>query len=118
MAGRSTQRGGILFTLVFIAMLAMIGLIAAEAAPTYLEYQAVVKAINKAKDASTVQEIRNTFDKAAQIDDIRSITGKDLEITKAGDQNVVSFKYNKEQHLFGPAYLLLKYAGTTAAAKK
>ena len=118
MAGKFNQRGGILFTLVFVAMLAMIGLIAAEAAPTYLEYQAVMKAIVKSKDASTVAEIRKTFDKAAQIDDIRSIVGNDLEVTKVGDQNVVSFKYNKEQHLFGPAYLLLKYAGTTATAKK
>ena len=31
-------------------------------------------------------------------------------ITKEGDRNVVSFAYNKEIHMFGPAFLLLKYA--------
>ena len=111
MAGKFNQRGGILFTLVFVAMLAMIGLIAAEAAPTYLEYQAVMKAIVKSKDASTVAEIRKTFDKAAQIDDINAISGKDLIVTKEGDKVVVAFAYNKEIHMFGPAFLLLKYVG-------
>ena len=39
------------------------------------------------------------------------ITGKDLDVTKDGDKVVVSFAYDKEIHLFGPAFLLLKYAG-------
>jgi hypothetical protein len=58
-----------------------------------------------------VAEVRQIFDKAAQIDDIKSITAKDLEVTKEGDKVVVKFAYNKEIHMFGPAYLLLKYAG-------
>ena len=55
--------------------------------------------------------MRSIFDKAAQIDDIKSITGKDLEIGKEGDKVVVSFAYNKEIHIGGPVYLLLKYTG-------
>jgi hypothetical protein len=58
-----------------------------------------------------VAEVRSSFDKAAQIDDITSITGKDLDVTKQGDKIVVSFAYNKEIPIGGPAYLLLKYAG-------
>ncbi|MEA3393729.1 MAG: DUF4845 domain-containing protein, partial [Pseudomonadota bacterium] len=49
--------------------------------------------------------------KAAQIDDIKSISGKDLEVTKEGDTVVVSFAYQREIHLAGPAWLTLKYAG-------
>ena len=39
------------------------------------------------------------------------IAGKDLDISKEGDKVVVKFAYNREIHMFGPAYLLLKYAG-------
>jgi hypothetical protein len=114
MAGNSKQRGvSFLFALIFVAMLACIGLIVAQAFPTYLEYTATVKAIHKAKEGGTVLDVRNIFDKAAQIDDIKSIAGKDLEISKQGDKVVVSFAYTKEIHMFGPAYVLLKYAANT-----
>lgn len=108
------QRGvSFLFALIFVGLIACIGLILAQVFPTYLEYTAAVKAINKAKEGSTVQDVRNIFDKAAQIDDIRSIAGKDLEITKQGDGVVVAFAYNKEIHMFGPAYVLMKYVANT-----
>ena len=114
MAGKSKQRGISFFTLIFvIGVLACVGLLAAQAFPTVIEYQAALKAINKAKDGASVQEVRSIFDKAADINSITAITGKDLEITKNGDETVVSFAYDKEIHMFGPAYLLLKYRGTS-----
>jgi len=76
-----------------------------------VEYQAVLKAVERAKAGSSPAEVRTIFDKAAQVDDIKSITGKDLEVTRNGDKTVVKFAYNKEIHMFGPAFLLLKYAG-------
>jgi len=110
-SSRARQAGISMFGLVFvIAVLAGLGVLAAQAFPTVVEYQAVVKAIEKSKGGSSPAEVRNTFDKAAQIDDIKSVTGKDLEVTKQGDRNVVKVAYNKEIHMFGPAYLLLKYA--------
>ena len=99
--------------LIFVAILACVGLIGAQAFPTVLEYQAAVKAINRAKDAGTVADIRASFDRAAQVDNITAIKGTDLEITKNGDQAEVSFAYDKEIHMFGPAYLLLKYEATS-----
>jgi hypothetical protein len=45
------------------------------------------------------------------VDDISSIKGTDLTVSKEGEKVVVSFAYNKEIELFGPAYLLLKYQG-------
>lgn len=114
MAGNSRQRGfSFLVAMFMVGTIACVGLIAAQVFPTYLEYQGAIKAIHKAKDGATVLDVRNIFDKAAQIDDIRTITGKDLEITKQGDQVVVSFAYNKEIHLFAQAYLVMKYAGST-----
>jgi hypothetical protein len=114
MAGKSRQRGISFLTLVFIlAVLGSVGAVAMQTLPSFLEYQASLKAINKAKDEVTVAGVRSAFDRYAQVNDINSIHGKDLEVTKNGDQVVVAFNYQKEFHLFGPAWLLLKYAGTS-----
>jgi Tfp pilus assembly major pilin PilA len=106
------QRGvSFIGVLIVVGILAFAGVIAAQAFPTVIEYQAVVKAVNKAKDGESVAEVRTLFDKAAQIDDIKSITAKDLQVGKEGDKTVVSFAYNKEIHIAGPTFLLIKYAG-------
>ena len=114
MTAKSRQRGVSLFTLVFIlAVLGVFGAVGLRAFPSVVEYQAALKAINRAKDEGTVVAVRAAFDRAAQIDNITSINGKDLEVTKDGDKVVVSFAYDKEFHLFGPAWLTLKYVGTS-----
>lgn len=106
------QRGVSFLGLVVVgAFLAMGGVIAAQVFPTFLEYQAIGKAANKASMGSTVPEVRSLFDKQSAVDDFKSISGKDLEVTKEGDKIVVSFAYQREIHLAGPAYLVLKYAG-------
>ncbi|MCY7305002.1 MAG: DUF4845 domain-containing protein [Rhodoferax sp.] len=109
---RSRQRGISFIGLLIVGgLLAVVGVIAAEAFPTVVEFQAVTKAVNKASAGSSVPEVRTIFDKAADIDNIKSIKGKDLEITKEGDKVVVSFAYQRQIHLAGPAYLTLKYVG-------
>jgi beta-lactam-binding protein with PASTA domain len=114
MAAKKAQRGISFITVLFIVgMLAALGVMLMQAFPSFLEYQSALKAINKAKEAGTVAEIRKSFDRAAEIDNITSLTGKDLTIAKNGDQVEVSFAYDKEFHMFGPAYLLLKYQGTS-----
>lgn len=112
-SSRSRQAGISFFGLVFVmVVLAGLAVLAAQVAPTAIEYQAAVKAVNRAKDAGSVADIRSAFQKSADIDDIQSLMAKDLVIAKEGDRNVVSFAYNKEIHMFGPAFLLLKYAYT------
>ncbi|WP_325001667.1 DUF4845 domain-containing protein [Ramlibacter sp.] len=111
---RSRQSGISFFGLIIvIAVLAAVGVVVAQAVPTAVEYQAAVKAAERAKDGANPVEVRAAFDRSAQIDDIKSITARDLEITRAGDRNVVKFAYNKEIHMFGPAFLLIKYAYQT-----
>lgn len=109
---KSKQRGISFIGILFVGgILAFAGVIAAQAIPTAIEFQAVTKAASKAKEGNSVAEVRSIFDKAAQIDDIKSISGKDLEVTKDNGKTVVAFAYNKEIHIGGPAYLLLKYTG-------
>ena len=106
------QRGisfiGILFVGVVVAC---VGIVAAQVAPTLIEFQAITKAASKAASGNTVAEVRSIFDKAGAVDDIHSISGKDLEVTKADEKTVVAFAYTREIHMAGPAYLLLKYNG-------
>lgn len=109
---RSRQRGISFLGLVFVGgVLAVVGVVAAQVFPTFVEYQAVVKAAKKASGGSTVPEVRSLFDRAAEVDNITSMKAKDLEITKDGETIVVKFAYEREIHLAGPAYLTLKYAG-------
>ena len=106
------QRGMSFIGLLIVGgLLAVTGVVVAQAIPTVIEYQAVLKAVNKAKDGNTVPEVRSIFDKAASIDNITSISAKELDVTKEGDKVVVSFAYQREIHLAGPAFLTLKYAG-------
>jgi beta-lactam-binding protein with PASTA domain len=107
---KSQQRGISFIGLVIVAsLLAMAGVVAAQIFPTVLEYQAISKAVDRAKAGQSVPEARMIFDKATAIDDIKSVSGKDLEVTKEGDKVVVFVAYQREIHLTGPAFLVLKY---------
>jgi hypothetical protein len=55
--------------------------------------------------------VRSLFDKAAIIDDIHSINGRALEISKENDRVIVAFAYEREIHLAGPAWLVMRYSG-------
>ncbi|QKO21007.1 DUF4845 domain-containing protein [Rhodoferax sp. BAB1] len=112
---KSAQRGITFIGLLFIGgILAVSGVILAQIVPTAIELQAIHKAAKKAAaEGGTVADVRAVFDRAAAIDDIKSISGKDLTVTKNGDKVVVSFAYEREIHLTGPAWLTLKYEGQT-----
>ena len=109
------QRGASIITIIFIlAVLGVVGAVGLQIFPGLLEYQAALKAINKAKDeGGSVAQVRSTFDKMADVNSISSIKGSDLTITKNGDDTVVSFAYEREYHLVGPAWITMKYEGQT-----
>lgn len=113
-SSKGRQAGISFFGLIIVmVVLACLGILAAQALPSALEYQAIVKAVERAKDGGTPQEVRTSFERAAAVDDIKSISARDLEITKVENRNVVKLAYDKQIHMFGPAYLLLKYAYQT-----
>lgn len=113
-APRSRQRGITFFGFLFNAVLfAVVGVVGAQVVPTYLEYVAIGRAAESARGGQTPAEARTLFDKAAAINDIKSISGKDIEVTKEGEKVVVAYAYQREIHLVGPAFLTLKYAGRT-----
>jgi len=110
--GVSAQRGLSPIVVMFSAILVIcVGLIVAQVVPIWIEKQTINKAVNAAKNGSTADEVRAIFDRAAIIDDIHSISGKDLVVSEAGDMLVVSYAYEREIPLFGPAVLVLRYQG-------
>ncbi len=119
--GKRAQRGITLFGLLFWAIIiGMVSLVAIKIVPTSIEYFTIMKAINKVSgdtSATTVPQIRAAFEKQREIDDFKSITGKDLTITKENEQVVVGFAYDSEIELFKPVYLLVKYEGRSKAGK-
>lgn len=112
---RRHQKGLSLFSFVAIAVLAVAVFgIGAQSLPILLEYQAATKAAQKAaNEGSTVPEVRAAFDRAAQIDDIKSVTGKDLDVSKIDDRVVVGFEYERDVPLVGPAYLVYRFSHQT-----
>lgn len=111
LANRSRQRGlsfiGLVFMVAIVVALVAVG---AQSVPVFLENQAINKAAKKAAaEGSTVAEVKASFDRAAAIDDIKSISGNDLQVTKVNDKVVVGFEYSREIPLVGPAYLVYRF---------
>mgnify|MGYP001602446442 CR=1 FL=1 len=108
------QRGITFFGLIFLVLFIVAAFaIGSQSVPIFLEYVAAKKAIEKAGNETTVKGVRDAFDRAAAIDDINAIKGSDLEVTKVDDKVQVSFKYSREIHLVGPAYLVYRFEATT-----
>ena len=100
---RGTQRGVTLFGLMFWAILiGIVSLLSLKVLPTLNEYFTIKRTVEKiaTSGATTVPEIRTAFEKQ-----------KDIEVQKVGDKVVVSYAYDREIHLFGPAFLTMKYKG-------
>jgi hypothetical protein len=109
---KKKQRGMTFVGLIVTAIaVVMVGLVVVQVVPTYIEFKTIEKAVQKSASGSTVSEVRTIFDKATTIDQISSLTARDLEIGKENGQVVVSFAYSREIPLAGPAYLVMKYKG-------
>ncbi len=111
----SRQRGISIVGLIFlVVILGFVTIVVLRVVPTFVEYRAIQSAIKKAKaSANTVIEMQKAFDRSATIDDITTLTGKDLDFTKIDDDLVISYAYTKKIPLFGPVSLTIDYAGSS-----
>jgi hypothetical protein len=115
------QRGLSLNTLMLGGVvLALVSLLAMKSITPWIEYGSLLKAIKgTATDASlkeaSVAKVRDAFTRRAEMDDIKSITAQDLEITKEGNELVISFKYEKKVPLFHNVSLVFDFEGSSAS---
>ena len=77
------------------------------------EARVALKAVQKASSGNTINDVRTIFDKAAQIDDIKSLRGQDLDVSKVNERVVVGFEYERNIPLVGPAYLVYRFSYQT-----
>jgi hypothetical protein len=109
------QRGLSLIGLFLVGIL-VVALIALgfKVVPAVVEYIAIERAVQKIKnEGSTVRELQAAFDRHATIDDITSISSRDLDITKEGDRIVISYAYAKKVPITDNVSLVIDFSGTT-----
>ena len=114
------QRGlsliGLLFVGLIVVFLLVIGF---KVVPAVTEYIAIEKAVRKInKDGATVGQIRREFENFAIIDDIKSISGKDLDITKENDRVVISYAYSYPIPIMDNVKLVIDFSGSTRTRSK
>ena len=97
---RTKQRGislsGLLMWSVVLVMVAILGM---KLAPAYIEYASIQKAlVGIASDPNfkdtRPRQIRESFLKRSQVDDIKAVTGKDIEIKKDNEQRTLEINYS------------------------
>src|SRR4051794_21052961 len=100
---RSKQQGLSLVALIFgFAILVIVAIFGMKLVPSYLEYRSAKNAIDALarSGGASPGDIRRQFESRSAIDDITTIKSQDLDITKQGNQVVISFAYRKEVPLF------------------
>ncbi len=117
------QRGitlsGVILTGIVLVLLAIM---AFRIVPDVFDYYALLRDVKAtAQDVTlrnaSVAEIRLAFEKRIQIDSVTSITGKDLDISKEGNEIVIAFAYTRKYPLFANASLLIEFEGDSSGAK-
>ena len=112
------QRGfsltGLILVLGVLGLFAVLGI---KIVPSYLEYRSVHDGMTRAKaGGGSVAEMRQTFDKFAEINNVEAVRGRDLVISRDGANPEISFAYEKRIPLTAKATLVIDYDGTTDAS--
>lgn len=112
------QRGmalpGLIFWGIFIALAFTLGI---KVAPEYFDYYKIkksAKAVSTESNGKTLFEIRTAFDKHLAINHINTIKGSDLDISKEGNEIIISFDYERRIPLFHNISLLIDFQGSSS----
>ena len=113
------QRGvSLVGLIVTLAILGFVAIMVAKTMPAYLEYFGVKKVFATMEQSGvmkgSVREIRYAFDKLNAIEDVKSIRGEDLEVTKEGGEAVVSATWSVKVPLVHNISACLDFYATTA----
>ena len=109
------QKGMGLLVLIFWALIAIfVFMIVMKTLPVYRENMAIKTTLAAMASDPVLQnsakgEIRKSFNKRAQIDDISVVNGGDLEIDKEGGQIVLGIAYSVKTPLFANISLYIDF---------
>ena len=113
------QRGISLVSLIVtLAVVGFLAIMAAKLMPAYIEYFAVKKIFASMEQAGdlklSVREIRKSFETRNTIEDVKSVKGEDLEVTKEGGETVVTATWSAKVPLVANIAACLDFSVTTA----
>ncbi|HTJ96919.1 MAG TPA: DUF4845 domain-containing protein [Rhodocyclaceae bacterium] len=118
---RSRQTGLSLVQLILVLILVgVVALLGFKVTPEYIEYFKIKADVNavaqeaNSKPNATVADVRMHFDRRAEIDHLRDFSSADLDVSKDGNEIVVSFSYQRKVHLFKNISVLIDFEGTSA----
>lgn len=111
---RGVSLSGLLMWAVILVVVAVFGM---KVVPVVIEYQKIVQNLKAMSsggqlNGATVSDVRKAFERRADVDSISAITAADLEISKEGNDVVISFAYAKKIPLGGPVSLYIDFKGS------
>lgn len=106
---------GFLVVLIVLLFGAMLGM---RVVPAYYEHQRIQSILNAMRESGATSdasdlELRASFDRRAQIEDIHSVTARDLSIDKESDGKIVHVEYVAKVPLFEHVYLMIEFASSS-----
>ncbi|MGH8671811.1 MAG: DUF4845 domain-containing protein [Burkholderiales bacterium] len=113
------QKGmGILVIMVLLVVAGFAVLVALKLIPVYMEnmqLRQVFASLSQDPDLAsmTVPQVRSTFERHADVDNIKVVTARDLEISKGGGGTTVSVKYSVKVPLVANVSLVVDFAEST-----
>jgi spore cortex formation protein SpoVR/YcgB (stage V sporulation) len=120
---RRTQRGVSLSgLLVWGVIIGVVAMLSAKVVPVVIDYFKIVQAIKAvSRDPATkgegVADIRRSINTRFSIDNVDSVQAEDIDVTKDGNDVVLSFAYSKRIPLVANVSLLIDFDGTTAPGR-
>ena len=105
-------------TIITLGGLAFVGVMGAKLAPAYIEAASVKKILRIMEQGGqtkgTVRDIRYAYEKLNGIEDVKSVRGDDLEITKQGGETVVSAAWSVRVPMVANINACLDFTASTA----
>lgn len=118
-SGLYAQQGaGFIVVMFYFVVAALVMFLGLKLVPVYIDYFTVKKIISSMAyseevKTGTVAEIRRSFDRRATIDYQKSVTADDLEITKEGNETVVTAAWQQKIPLFTGYTLVVDFSTST-----
>jgi len=106
---------GVLIVGGFLGFILLIGFRTVPALNEFFAIQRIIKLVAEEGDGGApISELRRSFDRRGQIDDVVTVSGTDLDITKEAGKVVIEVQYSRKVPVVANVSLLIDFQATTA----
>ena len=116
---KSKQQGVTMIGIMFIAgMIVFSAIMALKLVPSYIEYATIqnhLRNLARSPDgrSASPQELRSAFNRRSQIDNISSVSGRDMTIENDGGELLLTIEYSVQTHMMGNISALLDFEASS-----